>query len=128
MGCFDSVLQHFQDREVLSAKQLHQQFSLPVDVSDDDLERALEIFATEYNLPAGKLRADDSLDLFVRPPRIRNPITWFFTQSAYEDRLSELNYHIKKARKRAHVAELSASPKTARDYVLACLGRDFPDA
>jgi hypothetical protein len=126
MSYTSGVTARFNDRAVLEAEELYRLFALPPEIDVDMLTNALQIFLEEYDIPAGSLRPDDSMRCFVDPPRTKNPISWFFARASYEDRLSELSYHLGKARHRAGLKALPAWPATIRDYVIAYAGKDQP--
>ncbi len=126
MSSASRIAARFHGRPVLTPDELLNIFALPRDVTRDVLLSALEIFREEYDIPVGRLRPADAMAWFLDPPRTKNPIALFFAQAAHEDRLSELSFHLGKARHRAGQGRLPAWPATIRDYVVAYAGKDPP--
>jgi len=119
---------HFRGRVELSPTDLLKEFSLPSGITADVLREALKVFKEEYDISTGLLRPSDSLAIFMEGPKSHNPIAWYFERSQLEDRLSAVNYHLKKGRKKWEASPPFASPTTMRDYVLAWLGIHDPPA
>ena len=125
MSWLADVKDRFRDRTELSSTELYDQFALAGQVHQDELACAFTVFRVEFGISPGLLRGDDSLELFTQPPHTRNPLVWPFIRMEFEDRMSELNYHLKRGRKLCGASELSRPPKTVREYVLAWAGRDL---
>ena len=122
MKWLNDVQSHFAGRSLLSERELMAEFGLPPSLEEADLREALCVFSEEYRIPIGALRGDDPLELFTTPPSTRNPIAWLFNQAAFEDRLSELRYHLQMTGKRHGASLQGPVPTTIRDYALVCLG------
>jgi hypothetical protein len=111
-------------RRELPLDELCSEFGIVRDVDASQLRDALSVFEQEYEIPVGKLRADDPLALFTNPPQGRGPISWLFNRASVEDKTSELNYELKKQRKRLRVPAVPSGPLvTVGDYVRAWTGR-----
>ena len=122
MAAQDELRTRFLPRQTLSMSELAREFSVSRADAESLLKECLGLFEQEYGIPAGLLRSDDSLNLFVEPPATWNPISWVFRRAAWEDSTSELNYRLKK-RRRAMGRSLDRSPKTVGDYVSAWVGQ-----
>lgn len=121
----DGIRAHFLERPELPASELYALFLLPAEISQAEFEKAVRVFRMEYDIVAGTLRPDDSLDIFVKQPETHGPIDWFLTQPVYEDRLSELNYHLGQERWRTRAPRLKSWASTIREYVLAWAGNSL---
>lgn len=113
----------FGGREELSVSELASMFGLQGEASEAALRECLKVFEDEYALPMGLLRPEDSLQVFATAPRITNPLRWFMTRAAFEDRTSELNYRLKRQRRRLDRPPLTVPPITLQEYANAWLGK-----
>ena len=125
MNWLTNLQSHFQGRPEQSIEELFQSFSLPSEVQPGDFEQALSVFKDAYDIEPRQLRGDDPLSWFTEGPESRNPIEWYFARSQLEDRVSDLTYHLKLARRRRRVGTMLRSPENIREYVLACVGIEF---
>lgn len=114
------LAQQFQGRIALSPEQLVTEFGVSAQAKELLLE-CLTLFTEEYGVQYSLLRRNDSLELFVNPIRQGNPVEAFFSQAAVQDRVSELNYRLKKRRKLL-AQPLEKAPMTVGEYVRAWIG------
>jgi len=119
-----TLKERFVGRQVLSTDDLIREFGLSGPTAGTDIQECLGLFEQEYGVPAGLLRATDSLTLFTDSPPRRNPFSWLFTRAAYEDSTSELNFRLKKRRRFTASPPLAKPPMTVCEYVMAWVGRD----
>lgn len=125
MSWSDKIRSHFADRSELGIDELCREFGLEAGTDQSLLKECLSVFEEEYELKIGWLRSSDPIDLFTEPPPAGDPFRWFFYRAAIENRISELNFHLKEARKKRGLpADKSPRPQTLLDFVKVWLGRD----
>lgn len=88
------IRERFGEREDLRAEELYERYWAAAGLPKAEVMECLNLIEVEYQLPAGILRAEDSLKLLFDPISTKNPLKWFLSQPAIEDRASEINYQL----------------------------------
>lgn len=114
------VQANFSNRAELSETDLCREFGVTESERLPDFRSALELFRQEYGLAPGKLRTNDSLDVFAefRPAAWWN---WLFRRAEYEESISELEYRLARQRRKLGL-QVAIEVKTVGDFVAAWLG------
>jgi hypothetical protein len=88
------LLERFSDREEVGLDVAIERYwpHLP----REPLLELFQLIRMEYDLPAGLLRPEDSIQLLAAPFSVRNPLKWIFEEAAIEDATSELYYRLGK--------------------------------
>lgn len=116
MRWLNELRAHLEGRRELGTAELLDEFTGGAAVDERELLECLQIFDEEYGVPPGRLRASDSMRLFTAEPE-SSVASWLFDRFAYEDRLSELSYHLASLRARRGLGNRFPPPETLRDYV-----------
>ena len=115
------ILRRFGDREDIGKREVYQQYWS--EMPEQAIMELFELIAIEYKLPAGLLRADDSLDKLLAPVRTRNPLKWLVYQLRAGDRQSELNRELTNRMKQDGTLGKWEKIDTIDDLVRAWCGR-----
>jgi hypothetical protein len=124
MGWHERLTVLTQHRDEMDFSALCLLFSAATEKEQRELDGCLSLFEDEYNIPKGLLRPEDPLNMFLEPPVSKGFFSWLFGRAAIEDKSSELNYRLKRQRKRIGRTPIpERPPTTVGEYVGAWLGR-----
>ncbi|HUQ32751.1 MAG TPA: hypothetical protein VM095_11565 [Pyrinomonadaceae bacterium] len=118
----------FGEREDLGVEVLYARYWAAEGLSKLEVLECLNLIETEYELPAGILRADDSLDLLFDSISTRNPFKWWSAQPPIEDRASEINYQLGMRLKDHGTLGTWTNIKTIDDLIHAWCGKTQSEA
>ena len=122
----DVIRSRFGEREDLGADELYEQYWAVTGLPKAKVLECLELIETEYQLAAGILRPEDSLDLLFDAVSTRNPLKWFLSQPAIEDRASEINHQLAKRMEESGTLGTWRSIETVDDLIRAWCGQKQP--
>jgi hypothetical protein len=92
----NSIRRRFSDRIDIGKDALYTQYFMKDDLSRTEVLECLELIESEYELPAGLLRPEDSLLKIFEPVPAKNLWQWLVYQVREGDSQSELNYELEK--------------------------------
>ena len=124
MAWNDQPKKHFEGRRELALHELVDEFGVSDENAENILSECLGVFEEAYRISGPLLRPGDPLRLFIDPPSTWNPIRWYWYRVNYEEGTSDLNYRLKKRRRKLG-RPLNRSPMTVGDYVSAWFGDDL---
>ncbi len=94
------MLTRFSDRDDIGKEQFFERYFRSTGLPKQPVMECLEHIEIEYELPAGLLRPEDSLDKLVEMPKPKNIWQWFEYQVKAGDRQGELQYQVHKRLKK----------------------------
>ena len=108
------------DRADLGKEGLRRLWS---ELSEDDVQAALEVIEIETDIRPGLLRPDDRLQDLFRAPATKNPFRWLEFQTRSSDGLLEVSYQLnKRLRANGKLDEWGDKVYTLDEFVRAWCG------
>lgn len=119
----ESILSRFQDRQVLTDKELYDEFFASLGLPEKDVMECFKEIEFDYSIPVGVLRPEDELAKLTEAVRTKNPLKWLFWRSRSEFREAELMDELGIRLKRHGTVQDWKVIHTFGDLVLAWCGK-----
>jgi hypothetical protein len=116
-------LGRFADREDIGKEEVYRRYWEKAGLPKADVFECLNLIESEYELPAGLLRPEDSLSKLYQPVATKNPWRWLVYQTRAGDRQSEIKYELGKQMRKHGTLGTWASIETIDDLIRAWCGR-----
>jgi hypothetical protein len=124
----ENILQRFEDRQILTNKELYDKFFSPMELPEKDVMECFEEIEFNYSIPIGVLRPEDELIKLIEAVSTRNPLRWFFWRSKSEFREADLMDEVRIRLNRYGTSADWNVINTFQDLVLAWCGRKRPQS